>query len=57
MSVCVFGRKKKRQKKVLLQAKIQHFLKALRFLEVSVSSFADRHRVFDEKVSKTSKNN
>ena len=57
MSVCVFARKK-RQKNGFETGKNTTFFEHTPIcLEVSVSSFADRHRVFDEKVTKTSKNN
>ena len=56
MSVCVFARKK-RQKNGFVTGKYNIFWKRPDFLEVSVSCFAGRHRVFDENVSKTSKNN
>ena len=54
MSVCAFDRKK-RQKKRFVTGKYNMFWKRPDFLEVSVSSFADRHRVFDQKVQKTTK--
>ena len=54
MSVCVFARKK-RQKTVWSRTKYNNFWKRTHFLEVSVSGFADRHRVFDQKVQKITK--
>ena len=54
MSVCVFARKK-RQKNGFVTGKYNIFWKRPDFLEVSVSSFANRHRVFDQKVPKTTK--
>ena len=55
MSVCVFARKKTAKKRFWDRQKYNNFWKRTHFLEVSVSGFADRHRVFDEKVPKTTK--
>ena len=53
MSVCVFARKKTTKKRFGDGQKYNNFWKRTHFLEVSVSGFADRHRVFDQKVPKT----
>ena len=54
MSVC-FLPEKKRQKQFWDGQKYNMFWKRPDFLEASVSSFANRHRAFDQKVPKTTK--